>query len=529
MNALVTISIGKEYEELAQITHPTFKRYAEEIGAEFICIDTQKISQTTPHWEKFQLFDLFNKYERIVYIDADCIIRPDCPDLLKLVPRDNLGMFNEGAFADRSYAMTLARDEYGIRIEDWNGCYFNSGVIVASRQHKFLFKKPEKEIPHFFEQTYLNVAIHQNKVKMFNLHYKFNRMTCLDAPTGEERHGSFIIHYAGAPIAFDALSNLVQQDVEKWENDAPNWEYQRHILIDVRGGLGDQVDAEPTIRYALKHIWPDDDVRVITHWPELFAHLGCPVCKQGEAQLPPDIPFHHRITLTEPDKGAIWTFLSNLLCHTVDFASISVLRRILPDADKQIKLVVKPTDIANIIKITGSIDLRELVLVHAGRHWESKTIPIDYWQEIVDKLHNIGHKICLIGKEHAPDNEPRGYQPVIVREGMVDLRDLLDLRGLIALISQARVLISNDSAPIHIAGAFDNEIILIPTCKHPDHILPWRKGDKYYKAKAFYKRLSLDDVPSAPTCIEGSLADKIHRDWSEYLPDISDVIAAVKL
>jgi len=528
MNALVTISIGKEYQALAEVTHPTLKRYARKIGAEFVCISEQKVSQTTPHWEKFQLFDLFNKYERIVYIDTDCIVRPDCPDLLKIISKDCLGMFNEGAFTDRSYAMTLARDEYGIRIDGWDGCYYNSGVIVASRQHKFLFKKPEKEVPHFYEQTYLNVAIHQNRIKMDKLNYRFNRMTCLDNPTGEERHASFIVHYAGAPIEIGTLADLAKRDIEKWERDAPSWKYQRHVLIDVRGGLGDQVDAEPTIRYALRHIWPDDDVRVVTHWPELFEHLGCPVYKQGEAQLPSDTPFHHRITLTEPDKGAIWVFLSNLLCHTVDFASISVLRRTLPDADKQIKLSAKSEDILSVTNIVGTINLKDLVLVHAGKHWESKTIPTEYWQEMINELHKAGLKVCLIGKNEAPDGQLRGYQPVEARDGMVDLRDLLDLRGLIALISQAGILISNDSAPVHIAGAFDNHIILIPTCKHPDHILPWRNGDKYYKAVALYKKLTLDDVPSAPTNVEGSLADKIHRDWVEYLPDISEVISAAK-
>src|SRR3990167_2562519 len=29
----------------------------------------------------------------------------------------------------------------------------------------------------------------------------------------------------------------------------------RRILVDVQGGLGDQIQAEPALRFALKHVW----------------------------------------------------------------------------------------------------------------------------------------------------------------------------------------------------------------------------------------------------------------------------------
>ena len=37
----------------------------------------------------------------------------------------------------------------------------------------------------------------------------------------------------------------------------------------------------------------------------------------------------------------------------------------------------------------------------------------------------------------------------------------------------------------------------------------------------------MDDIPSAPTHIDGSLADKICRLWDEYLPDVDDVVGAI--
>ena len=66
---------------------------------------------------------------------------------------------------------------------------------------------------------------------------------------------------------------------------------------------------------------------------------------------------------------------------------------------------------------------------------------------------------------------------------------------------------------------------MIPTCKHPDHILPYRKnGDKYHKAAAFYKKLTLDAFESAPTTMKTVTADKVDGDFYDYLPEVEDVI-----
>ena len=36
--AVVTLTIGKKFETLAQLTHPTLKAYANKIGADFIVL-----------------------------------------------------------------------------------------------------------------------------------------------------------------------------------------------------------------------------------------------------------------------------------------------------------------------------------------------------------------------------------------------------------------------------------------------------------------------------------------------------------
>ena len=79
--AVITIAIGEHYQQLSTLTHPTIRRYADRIGADFIAITEQKISETTPHWEKFQLLDYLNTYDRILYVDTDVLIRKNCPNI----------------------------------------------------------------------------------------------------------------------------------------------------------------------------------------------------------------------------------------------------------------------------------------------------------------------------------------------------------------------------------------------------------------------------------------------------------------
>ena len=536
MNAIVNLAIGENYERISVMTRPSIEAYAKKIGAEFVYLDQRKISKTTPHWEKFQIYDLLNKYERIIYLDADLIVREDCPNLFELVPSLRLGAFNEARFTDRSKELLIDTcKQYGATLSKWNGAYYNTGVMVISRRHKSFFKKPEKEISNFFEQTYLNMVFAKEEdAIMMDLDYKFNRMTCMDQFTGEERHASYIIHYAGFPN-LNFVMDLIPRDLEKWERDKGNYNYKRHIYVSVTGGYGDQIAAEPAVRFMREELYPKADFVVATHWPRLFEHfkeMGVTVCKQGGADLQPDTPYFIAQTLPGPDR-AQWAMVSHLMCHTVDYASIALMKRTLPIANRRIKFKVRLEDYSNLFDIIGAQDLTDMYAVHPGKHWNSKTFPVSYWQGIIDGLVAEGKRVCVIGKDDVGDHPfyvagARGTVDVKCPEGVYDLRNLLDLGGLAALLSQAKVLISNDSFPIHLAGAFDNWIVLIPSCKHQDHILPWRNGSMHWKSKVYYHRLTLDDVESRPTQMYETSAEIDDIDWTKYLVDPVVIVSELK-
>jgi hypothetical protein len=532
--AVVTLCIGEDSQFLAELTHPLLKAYADKIGAEFVVIGNSVAS--TPHWAKFGIGELLNKFDRIIYLDTDLIIRQDCPNLFQLVPYGQLGMFNEAKFVPREYSLIETAQAYEIEYTKlrWNGKYYNTGVIVASKCHRDIFKKPDLEFSSYFEQGYLNLRIaleecgrtSEDKSVVFDLSYKFNRMTCLDF-SGEERHASYIIHYAGYKYftSTPIIKELIQKDIEKWKIDAPDFKYKRHIVVIVSGGMGDQVDAEPTLRYIQK-VYQDADVQVLTHWPRLFKHIPYPVLRHQDFRAQQDYPYFQMLTFPDPTT-VTYSVVSNLMCHTVDYCSLATMHRVLPLREKIVELSIEKNDDDELNATLGDFDLNKAVLVHPGRHWVSKTFPREWWQDLVNKI-SLQVPVCLIGTDH---QENRGAFQLDLPSNSFSLIDRTSVGSLISAISRAPVLISNDSAPVHIAGAFNNWIILIPTCKHPDHVLPFRMNEKgevsnYHKAFALYKKLTLDDCDQRPTTwIEGgATAESKEGPWETYLPPTDEII-----
>lgn len=186
MNLVLTIAIGSLYQEMAGITHPSISRYATNIGADFEVITY--LNHSSPHWEKFEIYNLLSAYDRILYVDTDVLISSDCPDLFKIVPKHLFAAFNEGAYFDRKYPD-----------------YFNTGVMVIPRRSRDIFLKPDVEqgnIETFFEQDFLNERIQRYcEYPVFNLSHKFNKMDFIQAP-------GYIIHKAGNLNALAELREL---------------------------------------------------------------------------------------------------------------------------------------------------------------------------------------------------------------------------------------------------------------------------------------------------------------------------------
>lgn len=473
---------------------------------------------------KSYIYDKLNEYNRIIYLSNTTIIRNDCPNLFNIVPKTEIGLFNETTYTKHNLEIFFSQYHNQINpAKDKIDKYYNTDIIVISKKHQFLCNKA----PDQFEEI-LNVNIFNHEINIKDIEYMFNTMSFVTEYTGFPRQNSYIINYKGVPNE-ELFNELLYKDIFLWNEKQYN--LPRNVLLKLGGGIGDQIDIEPLIRYLrINKLKPKDNLVVVSHYPILFKHLLndktiTQLLSYEDKINQKDIQYLKFKTMPEINDHSFKC--SHTSIHTVDYASLNILGKILPTKDKQIQLKIQLKNLANLYDMVGTNDFSNTILVHAGKGWDSKTFPKEYWNEIVQNILDLGKKVILIGKKL---NDKQGYVNIdIENNNIMDLRDILNLNDLITIISQCPILLSNDSCPIHIAGAFDNDIICIATCKHPEYIMPWRKGSQKYKNHVLYKKLLCEDFKADLNKKSGDTIDNIPSgNIMDYLPLIEKIINKIK-
>jgi hypothetical protein len=266
---------------------------------------------------------------------------------------------------------------------------------------------------------------------------------------------------------------------------------EKNLLFRTWGGIGDQICAEPTLRYALK-MFKGCNISLASEAPEMFSHLKFDRVYNLKQETPDYDKYLLFDTITPPDdSNMVWLFFSHMLTNCVDFPSLCALRLQLPVADKEIILSgIEPASLAAETKRK----LHGNIFIHPGRHWQSKTFPKTFWDRVIIGLKSRGVTPVIIGAD-ADDN--RGTVDVDA-SGCIDLRGKLSLCESIWALQGASVLLTNDSAPLHMAASGNSHIGFVATCKHPDLITHWRHGKWQWREKNFGKGGIWDHVDFCP-------------------------------
>lgn len=257
-----------------------------------------------------------------------------------------------------------------------------------------------------------------------------------------------------------------------------------HILFVARGGVGDQVCAEPTIRYAIEHFGNTNKIYLAAYdgLAELFSHLKFERIFDLREEQPiweNYLVMETIVDQTRNDHNAHMSdeFFSHCLTHCVDFASMSAFRAQLPTRNREIRL--EPRTPRQLIENIGKRS--DTVFLHPGRHWQSKTFPPEFWTEVARTIAENGLTPVIIGA----DRKDTGTVAFEVPEKVIDLRNQTTLQETVWLLKHARVLITNDSAPLHMAASGDAHVGFIATIKHPDYITHWRHGEFGWRMRNF--------------------------------------------
>lgn len=89
---IVTMCINNWEPEITAQSFALMKFHAAKIKADFIVIDKRKFPDKPLCFERFQIHDLVDHYDRIIQLDADLLMHPDMPDVTELVGKDTILM-----------------------------------------------------------------------------------------------------------------------------------------------------------------------------------------------------------------------------------------------------------------------------------------------------------------------------------------------------------------------------------------------------------------------------------------------------
>lgn len=284
-----------------------------------------------------------------------------------------------------------------------------------------------------------------------------------------------------------------------------------NILIRTWGGVGDQICAEPTLRFALHH-FKNCKISLASEMPEVFSHLKFHDVYDLNKERPILDDF---LVFNTNSEASVWNLVYQFMCHNViqcvDFASLCALRCHLPTVDKEI--ILKPSAPAKALPIA---DFSNCVAVHAGKHWQSKTFPKWWWDRVIDSILMEGLTPILVGKEV---DEGQGTVDTKTT-GCIDLRDKLTLNESIWVLQRVPVMVCNDSGPMHMAASGKAFIGFVATAKHQDFIAHWRNGQWKWRMEHFNKGGMWDLMSFCPNVQEEKVLDKVdEKTLLSWLPE----------
>ena len=237
----------------------------------------------------------------------------------------------------------------------------------------------------------------------------------------------------------------------------------KNVLVMAPFALGDCVCAEPAIRFIAKN-FAGCKVSLLTEFPELFRHI--PFEKVHNAkEVKPNWDDYFVLKGYYAADELQGEFTHNFNMAIGDYISICLLKGQIPVADR------------NVILVPASSSPRiepQKVVVHAGRHWASKTFPKKWWDGVLTGLIGQGITPVLVGA--SVDDGKRGTVDVNA-DNCLDLRNKLSIMESVEVLQKAQVVLTNDSAPLHMAASGNAHIGFVSTVRHPDFVGHWRPDE----------------------------------------------------
>jgi len=264
------------------------------------------------------------------------------------------------------------------------------------------------------------------------------------------------------------------------------------LIISGFVSYGDILYSTPLIHY-IKHRMKSKELHVWSCNPEpLINNPDIDELWELDKKIPP-IPhkFFDRVYQLRNDGPTVHG-MSRF--HTTDFFSLNTLGIILRKKDKGLIFKWSVQDRKKVEDLLKSyrVPLDNFVVVCPTTSWPSRTLPLEYYKEIIARIQKKGDRVVLVGKEidpiahfdspHLVDSNTKGVYSANNFPGAVNLINRLSFHEMGALYSMAKIAINTENGNMVVSGTNgDCWNVYIASCTAPEFRIPFRDGSQRYK------------------------------------------------
>lgn len=216
--AIVTVANGPEHVEMLKLTIPFMRTYADKCNADLIDLDND--TESWGFMEKFRAYHFANQYREVLFLDVDCVVKPNAPNIFEEFTEDicicdDYERLRKQEWITEERKLVAARSNTDI--QDLPQC-LNSGVVLSRRNACDIWKRPEVDIgtTHWAEQIWLEHQIVNsvtNGSTFRSISHQWNWQWWFSA----QDNGSFeagladawIVHFANAPDRLQLIGDYI--------------------------------------------------------------------------------------------------------------------------------------------------------------------------------------------------------------------------------------------------------------------------------------------------------------------------------
>ena len=160
--------------------------------------------------------------------------------------------------------------------------------------------------------------------------------------------------------------------------------------------------------------------------------------------------------------------------HTVDHHLALLAPLGIHDASAQVRLALPADAVARADRLMAENDLGDgFAVLHPGSARAEKFWEAERWAEVADWISSqLQLRVVLSGGKARMEQDHIAQIKALVRQPVVDLSGKLDLLTLAALLQRAQLLVTIDSAPMHLAGALETPQVALFGPTNPFHWHP---------------------------------------------------------